>query len=358
MRTTFVTLVLVGFLSLFNLSVFLSAQESGKSAAVEHMERVVSKTVGRLAWRTLGTYEILPDILMMDGEDVKRGLGLTGEQIQRLEEISHSFGSDDYIPGLQEARGRMREITRSARELTVLPEETEKELVALFEMTFPMQFEKLNAEFAEVLTPEQRRQYQEFLLASMSVLPFINSIMFDALDLTDEQRKQLQEIRKEWEPEFERLYELMHDDAMALEKKMQDALKDAGLDDEALSKMTFEERGKIINAIKEKLIRENPESKKTLDRLLKQKRDFEDRYKIRIYDILTDAQMARFTRLLNNPPGFAKKFIEARKKEFGELEKTGGWMPGPNSWQPGDPIPEGYLQQRQQRTGAFPEAEE
>jgi Spy/CpxP family protein refolding chaperone len=357
MRTTLLPFLLVGFLSLFSTALLASAQEGEKSPASEHLDRVVDRTIMRMAWRTSGTYEFIPDILQMDGEEVKRGLGITEEQSRRFVEITDAFGSDDYIPDLQEARDRMREIRRSARELTVVPEETENELVALFEMTVPVQFEKLNADYAEVFTPEQRRQYQEFVLASMSVLPFIHPGAFDALGLTGEQRKQMEEIRKELEPEIERLYDLEYDNIKAFQTKMEAAIKEIA-SDEALRKMSFEERGKIIKEVHERLMREEPELKKAMDSLLKQKRNFDDRYKIRVYDILTDAQMARFTRLLNNPPEFVKRFIENRKKEFGELDESGGWLPGPNSWRPGDPVPEGYLQQREERRKRFPRGEE
>jgi hypothetical protein len=125
--------------------------------------------------------------------------------------------------------------------------------------------------------------------------------------------------------------------------------------------MSLEELGKKKNEVGERLMRGDPELKKTTDRLLKQKRDFDDRYKVQVFDILTDEQMARFVRLVNNPPEFAKKFMDKRKKVLGEQEESGGWQPGPNSWRPGDPIPEGYLQQREERQtrqrGLFPRTE-
>jgi hypothetical protein len=62
------------------------------------------------------------------------------------------------------------------------------------------------------------------------------------------------------------------------------------------------------------------------------------------------AQWDRFQELIDDPPDY----IKAWHKKLKEAAKEAGtWQPGPNSWQPGDPIPEGYRQQRQER-GRFP----
>jgi len=353
MRALFIALVLSGLFPLL-----LSAQEGGTPVpkdgpAVEHWSRITGKTIFLLSWRTSDVYEFLPDILQMGGEEIRRDLGITEEQSQRVVDILASFGSDNYVPGLQEARDRMRELRKSVQDLPAVPEETEKELVALYEIITPRQFETLNAELAEVLTLEQRREYQEFLIAASSVLPFFCPQMFDALDLTDEQRTLLEETKKELEPVAERLHDLVYADMKAYQQKFESAIKDV-VSEESFSKMTFEERGKIIKGIEERLIRENPEIKTTVERLRKQGREFRDRYKIQMFDILTDEQMTKFTRLVNNPPEYAKRFIAMQKKALDEAPKKEVWVPGPNSWQPGDPIPEGYLQQREERRGTFP----
>jgi hypothetical protein len=63
-------------------------------------------------------------------------------------------------------------------------------------------------------------------------------------------------------------------------------------------------------------------------------------------------------RLINNPPEYAKKMRETLKEMFGEMgiiieegeasdeqqaatEEKPQWVPGPNSWRPGMPLPGG-----------------
>jgi Ni/Co efflux regulator RcnB len=81
-----------------------------------------------------------------------------------------------------------------------------------------------------------------------------------------------------------------------------------------------------------------------------------DKLKVEMFDVLTDEQWNRMLNLIDNPPEHAKKII-AQMREKSEQESayasTEAWQPGPNSWKPGDPIPEGYRQQRQER-GRFP----
>jgi Ni/Co efflux regulator RcnB len=76
----------------------------------------------------------------------------------------------------------------------------------------------------------------------------------------------------------------------------------------------------------------------------------------KMFDVLTDEQWARLQKLIDNPPEHAKAYAKKLKEQMGESEKTGGaWQPGPNSWRPGDPIPEQYRQQREeQRTRQRP----
>jgi hypothetical protein len=61
--------------------------------------------------------------------------------------------------------------------------------------------------------------------------------------------------------------------------------------------------------------------------------------------------------LIDNPPEYIKKTIMQQRKEREELDNINGkpevGQPGPNSGRPGDPIPEGYRQERQER-GRFP----
>jgi len=69
--------------------------------------------------------------------------------------------------------------------------------------------------------------------------------------------------------------------------------------------------------------------------------------------------------LIDNPPDYVKKVIAQIRKEMGTddsstdtpADTSGGWVPGPGSWRPGDGIPEGYRIERNTRS-RFPRGEE
>jgi hypothetical protein len=64
--------------------------------------------------------------------------------------------------------------------------------------------------------------------------------------------------------------------------------------------------------------------------------------------MLTRAQKTKLEQLLANPP----KFLTAPP-----APKKDAWMPGPNSWKPGDPIPEGRIPPLPPPSGRFPRSE-
>jgi len=86
---------------------------------------------------------------------------------------------------------------------------------------------------------------------------------------------------------------------------------------------------------------------------------------IRMFDVLTDEQYARVIDLIDNPPDYVVALLKRWREQSGESEeskeveegeKSGVWIPGPNSWRPGDPIPGAYRIERETRS-RFPRAE-
>jgi Ni/Co efflux regulator RcnB len=70
---------------------------------------------------------------------------------------------------------------------------------------------------------------------------------------------------------------------------------------------------------------------------------------MKMFDVLTDAQWTRLQNLIDNPPHYIKEYLKQQKKYRDEAEKQEVLVPGPDSWQPGDPIPEEYRQERNTR---------
>jgi hypothetical protein len=134
--------------------------------------------------------------------------------------------------------------------------------------------------------------------------PFFNERHMDAIDMTDAQRAQFQAI------------------------------------DEALKP----ERDVMIAALSKEVIRMTESGDISFNGLVaafSQFRGFSRELRQRRMGVLTTAQIAQVRQLSRLP-----QFLSIRNL-------LPQWMPGPGSWQPGDPIPAGYLQRRQER-GRFP----
>ena len=215
----------------------------------------------------------------------------------------------------------------------------------------------------KTLTPEQKQKLGESLLANMPeiLLPF--PAMFEALDLTDAQRQQMEQIQQEFEPEFEKTIEiwvngattLLMKEAMTLEIGESDEL---GEEEEPTTRESETDK-------QEKFLAEHPELRGILEEMLSSVDTFSTKFKTRMFDVLTDEQWTRLQDLIDNPPEHALVFRKVLKEQSGEAEeseerekseKAEVWQPGPNSWKPGDAIPEEYRIERNQRS-RFPRGE-
>jgi hypothetical protein len=112
-----------------------------------------------------------------------------------------------------------------------------------------------------------------------------------------------------------------------------------------------------IEAIGKKLMAGDPEYKKIRVALQSEGKAFATKFRIKMFDVLTDEQWARLQKLVDDPPEHAKTIRKKLKAESDEADKKEAWTPGPNSWRPGDPVPEEYRQQRNERRGRFPRGE-
>jgi len=65
-----------------------------------------------------------------------------------------------------------------------------------------------------------------------------------------------------------------------------------------------------------------------------------------LYDVLTDEQWDKLQNLVDNPPEYIKAWLKVYSSRNQKQEE---WQPGPDSWKPGDGIPESYRQERNER---------
>jgi Ni/Co efflux regulator RcnB len=197
----------------------------------------------------------------------------------------------------------------------------------------------------ESLTPEQKKKFNEFHISYMSETEFVFPGMFEALDLSDEQKKQFGEVHKKMEPELDKHINAMIEYRTKDHKKRLEAVRARTTDPD--------EQTRLINDVNF-LVPIWAELQPDRDKKMKSGKELADKLKIEMFDILTDEQWDRMIQLIDNPPEYVKKMKEQQRKWMEEIaksnaNKSGEWQPGPNSWRPGDPIPEQYRQQREER---------
>jgi hypothetical protein len=172
-------------------------------------------------------------------------------------------------------------------------------------------FEKHNVLIANTFTAEKIQKMDDTMFALLGGLesPFLHEKYMAVLELTDEQKEKFKAISKEMKPEQEKI---LAEFSVELKKAAQ------------VSKLNF----------------------KDLEAAGARVKAFTENLKQRRMAILTPTQIAKAAEL-SKPP----KFVTAAV--FDKLPK---WMPGINSWKPGDPLPAGIVppQQPQERTRQRP----
>jgi len=207
-----------------------------------------------------------------------------------------------------------------------------------------------------LLTAEQKQKIREFELVNMSEWRFKSFHSFEAFDLTDEQKQELEAIKKEFEPEFERQLEdfVNRED---LDNQMYRMVKAEYERQTGIDLKDFQNlrnfRMTQYDTLRAKMLAENPEFKRMHEEMTAERELFAVQFRTRMFDVLTDEQWNRFQELLDNPPDYIKAW---RKKIEEAAKEAGTWQPGPGSWRPGDGIPEQYRLERNTRS-RFPRGE-
>ena len=276
---------------------------------------------------------------------IREGFGISEEQGRKIEEVSQYIFTtfrinDPEYSSLRREWNNCDLTTAEGRERYI---ELQKKMRVVIS-------EKEVSLIKEHLTPEQIRRVQEFHIATMSIGSFVSPTMFEALDLSDDQKKQLDAIRQEIEPEFEK-YVIRQ---VAVDSRSN--AKNVELADELKTMTDQAAKERLISDTTKRIwVELQPEQSELRDTL----KDLTNNLNSRMFDVLTDAQWMRLQDLIDNPPDYVKRWI-ARYREYHEaMERnnasTGTWIPGPGAWQPGSSvIPEQY---RQERNSRFPRGE-
>jgi Ni/Co efflux regulator RcnB len=201
--------------------------------------------------------------------------------------------------------------------------------------------------FEDAITPELRQKIQEAHLAAMGETPMIVPSVFEVLNLTDAQRQQMDRIKKELEPEFEKHLGIYANNASMILARIEAAIPKKNPQDDLATFMR-----KVENEPEyRKLLAESYASSKALAALFRSK----------MHEVLNNDQRKRIQELIDNPPPHAQYLIQRLRREHwrqdaenkSERAESGKdvWVPGPGSWRPGDPLPESFRQERNTRGG-------
>ena len=294
----------------------------------EEIEKNIKKTYMMSAWNG-DEYSTRDFLNLFVHEGFREGLGISQEQVQKIHyahEVAHKPG--DVIPFGVNVND---EILKRAK----------------------IAMEAMNNAIKEILTPDQKKKVKAFQISAMSFSEYISPGMFEVLDLSAEQMKQLDGIKKTIEPEYEKYVDKVVDVGWIFFEKYQTELKKLHSDVtdpiERRKMLTIDH----VKAVEEKVKKSNPALVREMDDIRESGEKLADSLKIKMFDVLTDEQWNRMVNLIDNPPDYVKKILAERREREKSDSSTGVWQPGPNSWKPGDPIPEGYRQQRQEQ-GRFP----
>jgi hypothetical protein len=187
--------------------------------------------------------------------------------------------------------------------------------------------------------------------------------------MTDEQREQMEAIKKELEPEFEKIVDELVEMEDAVQELKYDLFEKVGIKYDTYGRMV-DENGKSLRDDREMLEKKNKELEREMSkdvemqarmkRINERASGFMRGFQVKMLDVLTDEQLVKMQHIIDNPPEYVKKRRDQLQKEREEREKARKekeeWQPGIDSWRPGDPLPVEYLQERKQRRG-FPRAQ-
>ncbi len=316
-----------------------------RSKSMRQLQQNAAKTALRSFWNGGGSSLMFQQLILQDA-DFREGFGISEEQGDQMrqkmtETMQKAFMNDPEFKTLQAQMQKLHDPADPFLENA--PEEKQQEFARLQEKITDIAIRRMSEATEGEMTSEQKRKMKEFQISTMSEIPIVSPDMFEALDLSEQQRKQLNEIKKELEPEFERNM----DDIIGLQFKAMDKAydiieKEGG---EISDQKVFQE--KLVAAL-EKVQKEHPEFKELEKSIIEKGRGFSEKLKFKMFDVLTDEQMERMGQLIDNPPDYVGKML-AKMKERRGSGGDGNWQPGLDSWKPGDPIPEEYKKQRKER---------
>ena len=352
-------LIAVSYLLLFSAVGYAQPQPPTRAEIAEQMQsparqatmKAQTKAEVRFFWNGQGTGLLAHEAL--HDPDIRAAWGVTDEQHRQIENLrEESVRQMMRSPEQQKFMEEMQAIQDPNDPLMLnANEETLAKYQDLHERMNSWGMNALDA-LNNALTSEQKRKMNETLLASMEEVPIISPSMFEVLHLTDAQKQQMETIKKDLEPEFEKHLEMLANGQAVLTRKAYAELAKHGEDSDDPNVMQRRRETSMKNLMAD------PEYKKISEEMQTRGKAFVTQFQVKMFDVLTDEQWARMLGLIDNPPEHVQVLLNKLKALREEEERvSGGYIPGPGAWQPGSSaIPEQYRQERNSRS-RFPRGE-
>jgi len=308
----------------------------------------------RASWNGQGAFMPLGIMLRSGGE---AELGLTEEQNRLFAPIRRGNEMAEAV------HGRIREnpppellLVMEAHQAAMLPDDplferaTEEQKDALRDakmLGMSFMTREIQALIEETLTAEQMLQVRKLEMQLMPAMGIPFPSMFEPLGLTDEQKEEMNKITDEMKAEFDRL--TMEEAKLKGERMM----ATYGL----LEGKSFASHEEFQKARQEVISQYVPSEaiRKRYNDLREQGIKFTTLLQNRLMDVLTDEQLVKMQEILDATPEFAKQMIAQFKAGQEEAKKSPTYIPGPDAWRPGDPMPMQIKEERQR--GRFPRGE-
>ena len=308
----------------------------------------------RAPWNGQGSWLPLR-VVMRAGAEAE--LGLTDEQKQRLSYLykENEIGQEWFQKMFQNPTPEFTQAVKAVA-ATEIPGDplferaTEEQKDAYREASAAMTglwMESMQTELQETLTPKQMLQVRKLEMQLMPAMGIPFPSMFDPLDLTDGQKKAMSKIADELKVEFDRL---------TLEAASLKAERLA-ITHGTLQGKSFTSRDEFHKAISEahrQFVPSEAMRKKSND-LGEQGTKLMTLLQTRFMNVLTDEQLDKMQKILDEAPAFAKNMIAVFKMRQAAARLSPTYIPGPDAWRPGDPMPGRIIEERQR--GRFPRGE-
>ena len=324
-----------------------------RSPMMQRTQQASGRTTADAMWN--GNGGNLMAIQLVDEPEIREAWGITDEQHQQIKGVVTNSSLFMNHPDFQNYAA---ELGKFMKPDDIYMEKATPEQLDGFtagqEKLVGLAINAFSAEIGNVLTEEQNQQLLEFQLAAMSEMPIALPASFEALGLSEEQKKQMEDIRKEFEDDFN----TMIDESMTVQFDILQKVYEKMAEDKVEIQDPNALQEKIMGAVKdmEDVMKTDENIRRKTEEIQKKGQAFMTRFKFKVFDILTDEQMAKLENLVDHPPEYVKTIMKRLLEKQGLGSEPGVAPNFMNAWKPGDPIPERYREERQKRR-PFPQKE-